>query len=147
MSVYRKCSRCGKKIEQYSQCECYVQAKKDSYKRYKDRRRLDKEDKARQDFYSSQEWIRIRDVIRIVCYGLDIVKLYKDNLIEQGYTVHHIIPLEDCWNSRLDICNLIYVSQSTHMYIHSEYDKGPKQKKAMQKILFELLDKFNREYK
>lgn len=147
MAVYKKCPKCGKKIEQYTECECMVQAKKDSYKRYKERRRMDKEEKIRQDFYSSKAWIRLRDVVKMDCYGMDIVMWYKDQVIEPGYTVHHIISVEEDWNSRLDINNCIYVTEHTHQLIHNEYSKGERHKKAMQSILFGLLDRFNKEYK
>lgn len=147
MPIYKQCNKCGKKIEQYQQCECMIQAKKDSYKRYKERRNQDKNDKLRQEFYCSKEWLKLRDAVIAECFGLDIVLWYKDRTIEPGYTVHHIIELSDDWNSRLDINNLIYVTGKTHQVIHAEYDKGERQKKAMQQLLFSLLDKFNKEFR
>jgi len=147
MPVYKQCSKCKKKIEQYQQCECMIQAKKDSYKRYRDRRRMDKEEKTRQDFYCSKDWLRLRDVVKVDCYGMDIVMWYKDGTVELGHTVHHIIEISEDWNSRLDANNLIYVTEQTHKVIHAEYDKGERQKKAMQKLLFSLLDKFNKEFR
>jgi len=147
MPVYRQCSKCKKKVEQYKQCECMIQAKKDSYKRYRDRRRIDKEEKTRQDFYSSRDWLRLREVVKVDCYGMDIVIWYKDEIVELGHTVHHIIEISEDWNSRLDVNNLIYVTEQTHKVIHAEYNKGEKEKKAMQKLLFNLLDRFNNEFR
>lgn len=145
--IYKQCSRCGKKIGQYEECECMVQAKKDSYKRYKERRKQNEQQKKQQDFYCSKEWLRIRDVVIADCFGMDIVIWYKDRTIELGYTVHHIIPIEDSWESKADISNLIYVTEQTHQIIHNEYNKGERQKKAMQKLLFNLLDRFNKEFR
>lgn len=147
IAVYKKCSICGKKVEQYEQCECIVQARRDSYKEYKKKRRLDEQQKKQQDFYSSNDWLRLRDVVIADCFGMDIVMWYKDGTIESGYTEHHIIPIEDSWDSRLDVNNLIYVTEHTHQLIHTEYSKGEKQKKAMQKLLFNLLDRFNKEFR
>jgi len=146
MPVYKQCSKCGKKIEQYKQCECTIQAKKDSYKRYRDRRRMDKEEKKRQDFYCSKEWLRLRDIVKVHCNGIDIIMWYKDGTVEFGHTVHHIIEISEDWNSRLDVNNLIYVTERTHKVIHAEYNKGERQKKVMQKLLFGLLDTFNKDF-
>lgn len=146
MPIYKQCSKCGKKIEQYKQCECMIQARKDSYKRYKDRRRMNEQQSKQQDFYCSKEWLRLRDIIIADCFGLDIVLWYKDGTVESGYTVHHIIELSEDWDSRLDVNNLIYVTEQTHQLIHAEYNKGERQKKAMQMVLFNLLDKFNKEF-
>jgi len=144
--VYKKCPKCGKKYGEYEQCECMIQAKKDSYKRYKDRRMMDKEEKKRQAFYCSKDWLKVRDAVISDCFGMDIVMFYQ-GLIESGYTCHHIIPLEDDFNSLLDINNIIYMTEQTHQLTHVEYNKGERQKKVMQKLLFGLLDKFNKEFK
>jgi len=49
--------------------------KKDSYKKYKERRRLDEQQKKQQDFYSSKDWLKLRDVVIADCFGMNILKL------------------------------------------------------------------------
>lgn len=153
MAIYKQCSwhGCTKLIrEDIKYCDYhskkFSEQEKERYKEYSHRRKLDKEQKKYQDFYSSNEWKRLRDLIRLSCYGIDIVELYRTGRIVQGERVHHIIELEEDWNSRFDICNLIYLTEKNHRIIHSQYDKGKREKKQMQNILFSLLEKFNQEY-
>jgi len=142
MALMKTCSRCHMKIPYDSQCECMVQAKRDSYKDYKKRRK----DKDRQKLYSSNAWIRLRDMIYRSCYGMCVVCLIKDNEIVNATACHHIEDTESNTSRWLDESNLLGVCQSCHMKIHKQYDKDNKSKKAMQDILFGLLKKFDKEY-
>jgi len=142
MAVYKKCTKCGKKIQQYKDCECKIQAKRDSYNDYKRRR----QDKDRQALYSSTTWIRLRDYIYRKYYGLCIVCLLKDNKIVNAEVVHHIEDVESSKGRELDADNLIPLCQSCHIRVHRQYDKNNNNKSSMQKILFLLLEKFNKEY-
>lgn len=116
------------------------------YKEYQSRRRKDKEQRKFQNFYNSDDWKRIRESIISSCYSIDILEYYRTGKIVQGERVHHIVELEDDWNSRFDIYNLIYLTERNHRRVHVEYSKGEKDKKAMQKILFDLLDKFIKDF-
>ena len=124
----------------------YDKEQKERYKEYSNRRRHDEEQKKYQDFYSSKAWKRVRQVVMSDYYGLDIIEYYRAGKIIQGERVHHIICLEDDWNSRLDLSNLIYLTEKNHRIVHSEYDKGEREKKKMQALLFGLLEKFNNEF-
>jgi 5-methylcytosine-specific restriction endonuclease McrA len=124
----------------------FEQQEKERYKEYSNRRRQDKEQNKRDIFYNSDEWKRVRDAIISHCCGIDIVEYYKTGKIVKGERVHHIIELESDWNSRLDINNLIYLSEQNHRRVHVEYDKGQREKKQMQDILFGLLSKWNEEF-
>ena len=131
-------------------CE-YHQAKwdkenKERYKEYQNRRRKDKGQKKYQDFYNSKHWKRLRDVIVNKYYGIDILEYYRTGRIIQGERVHHIVELSENYNRRLDISNLIYLTEQNHRRVHEEYLKGSKEKKQMQDILFELVEKFNSEF-
>jgi 5-methylcytosine-specific restriction endonuclease McrA len=119
---------------------------RERYKEYQNRRRRDKEQKKFQDFYNNEEWKRIREATINGYYGMDILEFYRTGNIIQGEAVHHIIELEDDWNCRVDISNLIYLTEKNHRRVHVEYEKGYKEKKNMQNILFNLIDEFNREY-
>lgn len=125
----------------------YDKEQKERYKEYSNRRRRDAEQKKYQDFYSSKEWERVRQAVIADCYGIDILEFYRTGRIVNGERVHHIICLNDDFNCRLDVGNLIYLSEQNHRRVHAEYDKSDKDKEKMQKILFELLNKFDKEFK
>lgn len=125
----------------------YDKERKERYKEYSNRRRHDEEQKKYQDFYNSKDWERIRQVVIAECFCIDIVELYRTGRIVQGERMHHVVELSDDWNSRLDVFNLIYLTEQNHRRVHVEYIKSMKDREKMKKILFELLDRFNKEYK
>lgn len=114
---------------------------------YSINRLMDKEQQKYQTFYSSKEWARYRATVISQCYCIDIIEYYRTGKIVQGYTVHHIIPLEDDYERRLDINNLIYLTQSNHISVHKEYKKSAKDKRIMQELLLDLKIKFIEEFK
>ena len=153
MTIYNKCSwhGCSKIVpDGVSYCEYhsskYDKEQKERYKEYSERRRQDKEQKKYQDFYNSEVWKNFRKSIISSFYGLDIIELYRTGKVVMGVRVHHIIPLEDDWNSRLDISNMIYFTEKNHRTVHAVYDKGKMEKKAMQRLLFELVKQFIKDY-
>ena len=154
MAIYKQCSwhRCTKIFEDgIKYCDYnakkFDKENKDRYKEYSARRRRDEEQKKYQDFYSSKEWLAIRKASIAECLGIDILEYYRIGKIIEGSRVHHIVELDEDWNCRLDVGNLIYLTEQNHRRVHSEYDKGDKEKKVMQRLLLELLDRFNKEFK
>ena len=156
MSIMYKCSwrGCSKICKDKGYCDRH-RPKMDEINRDRDRKRhteystnrkLDKEQKKYQEFYSSDSWKRCRLSVISNIVGVDVVDYYRIGKATQGYTVHHIVPLEDDWSMRLDKDNLIYLSQSNHIRVHQEYLKGSKEKKAMQKLLLGLKEKFIEEF-
>lgn len=153
MAILKQCSWHGcTKIVSIDVKYCQYHAnkfdkqEKERYKEYSARRRRDDKQKKYQDFYSNKDWQRIRDVCIADCYGIDILEYYRTGRIIQGERVHHIVELNDDWECRLDVGNLIYLTEQNHRRIHSEYDKGDKEKALMQRVLFELIKKFNSEF-
>lgn len=133
--IYKRCGRCGKRIQVESQCSC-------RYKEYN----VQRKDKKEQSFYNSTQWItkrtnRVRNLL-----GIDWFEYYSTGNIVAGYTLHHIIELKDDWSKRLEDINLIYLTQSNHRRVHEAYLKSPKDKEKMQKILFLCLDKAQKEF-
>jgi 5-methylcytosine-specific restriction protein A len=152
MPIMYKCSHrgCSKILEEQGLCAIH-QAKADivnkqRYKVYRTDRLIDKEQKKYHAFYDSKAWKKTRDSVIANCYGIDVVEYYRTGLIIQGYTVHHIIELSDDYNLKLDTDNLIYLTESNHQFIHREYNKGDREKKAIQKMLVELKKKFDEEF-
>lgn len=125
------CPRCGKLID-YSITYCtecskkVEQLKRQRHREYKAKRMADNKEKILQEFYVSKEWIKVRDNVKVRCFYLDIYSYYIEGAIENGNTVHHIEPLRECWNKRLYINNLIYLTESNHQLIHRMLDKDYK---------------------
>ncbi|MFR5642707.1 MAG: hypothetical protein ACLTK7_06040 [Clostridium paraputrificum] len=127
-------------------CDKHKTKDKDRYKDYRRSRLRDEEEKARQEFYNSVEWKNIRDLAIRKCFGIDIVEYYRTGQIIKGYTVHHIIELKDDWNKRLDINNLIYLSQENHIKIHKLMEQSKEDKDKVVEMLLQVKARFEQEF-
>lgn len=116
MPIYKRCSRCRKRLLEGTKCDC----QKLRYKEY-DKDKLNTKEKK---FYSSGSWEKIKDSVKSRFKGIDIYSYYVLSKIEFGQTVHHIEPIKDKWERRLDIDNLIYLSESNHRLLHNRMDNG-----------------------
>ena len=149
MALKKLCSYSGCNVlVDYGTKYCYKHRTKDK-ERYKDYRRSrlrDEEEKARQKFYNSPEWKNVRDLVIRKCFGIDIVEYYRTGQIIKGYTVHHIIELKDDWNKRLDINNLIYLSQENHIKIHKLMEQSKEDKEKVIEMLLEVKARFEQEF-
>lgn len=128
------CGVCGKKKPANTQCEC----RKERYKVYDKYCR----DKDSAEFYHSKSWKTLSAMCKNKANGLDIYELIVNNRFVKGTLSHHIEELKDNKARSLDIDNLIWISDRTHNYIHSEYDKSAESKKDMQNKLFDILNKY-----
>lgn len=153
MAIMKMCSwhGCNKVLaEGVTYCEQHQRKwetkEKLRYKEYQRRRRKDKEQKKYQDFYNNPQWRRVSKAIINDYYFIDILEYYRTGNIVEGEAVHHIVELEEDWDSRFDILNLIYLTEKNHRRVHAEYEKGSKEKARMQEILFDLIDRFNKEF-
>ncbi len=145
MPIYRKCTECGKKVLEYTLCQCEQDKKRKSYLDYKRRRLQDKAEKERQKFYSSSAWLRLSDSIKKHYFGLCIVCWFKGLVKANEYT-HHIETLKDRFDLRLDKGNLVPLCDCCHKKVHRIMDKSEKDKINIQKILIELKNKFEEEF-
>lgn len=134
MPIYKRCSRCGKRILSGSMCSCI----KDRHKEY-DRYSRDKKSK---QYYSSKEWKISRQTALNTDEGLDVYLFMTEGRIVAADTAHHIIPLKDDWNRRNDINNLMSLSHDTHSAIERMYKKD---KEGMEKMLQEMLQNYRNE--
>lgn len=137
--MFHKC-RCGALIPQ-NIAECEVCAGRASgqqsrHMEYNTHRR----NKKAAAFYVSSEWRKTRAEAIRRFDGIDIYAFYALHEIQTADMVHHIVPIEDDWNRRLDIANLIPLSNRNHGIIEGLYNKDEQTKKATQKMLYELLD-------
>lgn len=127
-------------------CDKHKTKDRDRYKDYRKSRLRDEEEKARQEFYNSVEWKNIRDLAIRKYFGIDILEYYKTGQIIMGYTVHHIVELKDDWNKRLDINNLIYLSQENHVKIHKLMERSKEDKYKVVEMLLQVKARFEREF-
>ncbi|EDT74819.1 hypothetical protein [Clostridium butyricum] len=153
MAIYKLCSwhGCTKILKQGDKyCNYHMKRyRKQEHERYReyDLRRKKEENKvAAKHFYDSKEFQRVKGPVIADCFGMDILEFYRTGRIVVADRVHHIITLEEDWNSRFDVNNLICLTEKNHRIVHVEYDKGKKERETMQKILFNLLNKFSEEY-
>ena len=112
MPIFKRCSRCGKRIREGEKCTCID-------KRYKEEDKYTANDKEKL-FYRTALWQRKRDYISKKYGGIDIYSYIKYGRLEQGQTVHHIVPLKDNWALRLENSNLIYLTNQNHQQIHAD---------------------------
>lgn len=138
MPIYKRCSRCGRRIEVSSKCSCVD-------KRYAEQRKAVNKDRENK-FYFTQEWKDVRQIAIDRYFALDIYSYYIDGIIEFGETVHHIVPLKDDWNKRIDIKNLIFLTESNHQKIHSMMKQSEAEKRKIIAQLEMLVNRFRTEF-
>ena len=101
----------------------------------------DEERKATREwkFYKSKNWKKIRDLVLIKSYGLDIYELKINNKFLKANVVHHIKEVKEAWDERLDLDNLIPLNEKTHNKIHAIYNSNLHEKIKLQEKLKEIL--------
>lgn len=133
MPIYKRCSRCGKRIPSGTTCPCQKQRHQE-YDRYS-------RDKRSKDYYNSREWERARAAALDADGGLDVYLYMTTGEIVAADTAHHIIPLKDDWSKRADIDNLMSLHHDTHSTIEKKYKDN---KAGMVRELAEMLRKYRR---
>ena len=113
MPIYKRCSRCGKRIPSGSTCQCIKQRHRE-YDRYS-------RDRRSKNFYGGKEWKMTRAAALDVDGGIDVYLYMTDGTIVAADTVHHIIPIKDDWERRADIDNMMSLSSDTHSMIEQMY--------------------------
>ena len=93
MPIYKRCSKCGKRIPSGTTCECIKQIrrqqKKERDKDYDQHRR----NKTRAAFYKTKAWrLTKEDVLTHYMY-IDLYAYYHDGKFIQATMVHHIVPI------------------------------------------------------
>jgi len=141
MAMMKTC-KCGVKIDYFTKCctNC-VTDQKARTKQYDKKVRRSEENEKFDKFYKSIQWSCGRKVAIDHYYGLDIYSYYVRQKIEQGKAVHHVIPLKDDWNKRVELSNLIYLTDANHALI--ERSMMSKDKEATIKMINGLIDRFN----
>lgn len=131
--IIKRCPRCGGTVQVGALCGC-------RQARYREEDRCKSPEIVA--FYRSAEWRRAKQSAIYRCNGLDLYSLYQLGLLEHGFIVHHIVPLEDCWDLRLAPSNLIYLTASNHQKIHDFYKQGTDTKQVTIKLLQGALKRY-----
>lgn len=139
MSLKKIC-RCGKIIDLgdgiCTECKSKQQQRtKERHKQYKSNRN----DRREQKFYTSKEWLQLKEHLKVKYKGLCLWSYFIDNKIVMADVNHHIEPVKESWNKRLDIYNVIPLSNRMHQIIHKKYETD---KEKTQQELRELLFKW-----
>ena len=126
--IYKRCSRCGKRIPSGTTCSC-----KDRRHEEYDRFCRDKESKS---FYDSAEWRDVREEV-LARDLIDQWLYHTKGLVVAADTVHHIIPLRENWERRCDPGNLISLSEASHAEIEAVYKTTDR--RVLQEELFAIV--------
>lgn len=137
MPIFKRCSRCGKRIPSGSKCSC-------KSKRYKEEDKY-KTNSKEKNFYSSDEWQRLRDKAREFFFGIDIYSYYNEGIIEYGQTVHHVIPIKIEWSKRNEFDNLIYLTESNHRQLHYRMEHG--EYDIVLDEVYTVIERFKKDFK
>jgi len=128
--INKICSRCGRILPVGERCSCQPAYRRD-YQKFR-------RDKKIQEFRNSSEWREMRKKIIERDDGTDQYVLHTSGALRPGFSVHHIIPLSERWDLRLDEHNLITLSDDTHASL--EYKYKTKYKTNIQQELFAIVE-------
>ena len=134
MPIYKHCSRCGKRIEAGTTCQCL----KDRHKEYDKYSR----DRRSKQYYNSREWEAVREHVLQLDEGIDVYVYMTQGIVIRADTVHHIVPLKENWNLRSNEDNLISLNHDTHSMIEQQYRKN---KNEMQEALKAMVQQYRSE--
>lgn len=126
----RICSICGRKVKIGEQCVCVKQRQKE-YDR-------DNRNQEARSFYHSRQWNLLQRAVASRANFADEYILRTENRMVKGRIAHHIYPVDEYPDLRLQPNNLIYVSDKTHRMIHEAYEKNEQEKRAMQAKLIAI---------
>lgn len=134
MPIYKRCSRCGKRIEVGTTCQCL----KDRHKEYDKYSR----DRRSKQYYNSREWEAVREHVLQLDERIDVYVYMTQGVVTIADTVHHIIPLKEDWRLRNNEDNLISLNHDTHSMIEQQYRKN---KNEMQEALKAMVQQYRSE--
>jgi 5-methylcytosine-specific restriction endonuclease McrA len=118
--IYKRCPRCGKRVETGKKCGCLVFNKRE-YTKPEGTRRL----------YHTARWRKLQQMILAKYSGIDPYALSKKR-VEYANTVHHIVPAAEDESQFWNPDNLIPLSRGSHDEVHTRYRVGEGEKRKCQ---------------
>lgn len=134
MPIYRRCSRCGKRMPAGTVCECVKL-------RHREYDRLSRDRRARA-FYTGIEWENARQMTLQMDGGIDVYLYMTRGEVVLADTVHHITPLREDWSLRCSVENLMSLNHDTHSMIEKLYGKD---REKTEKQLREMVRLYRKE--
>lgn len=136
--LWHRC-RCGTMIPQgVAQCVKCAAGESSTMSRHQEYN-LYRRDQRKAGFYISREWRLTRDAALRMYDHLDIYALIVQRRIVTADMVHHIVEIEEDWDRRLDMSNLLPLSNGNHGIISALYAKDERTKRETQQLLFRLI--------
>lgn len=108
--IYRKCGRCGKRIEAGTTCPCQKERRNTS----------NRTDGVRKE-YRTYKWLLARERCFNTYDHVDIYALYRHNQVLPASVIHHITEALDAPQLFYEPSNHIPVSVASHKEIHDRY--------------------------
>lgn len=141
-----KLCRCGAKIPYYKKaCEkCLPIIEHQAKERYKAYAR-NRKDKDIQKIYSGGKWDKVKEVVKTRQNGICLYSFYIYGEVKPIEMNHHIVETKEDITKAYDPTNVIGITESVHKLVHKEYLKGKRQKKAMQELLLNLIDRWKKD--
>lgn len=102
-------------------------------------------DKQYSDFYHSKVWELIQPLVMQKYHGLCVYSLIIEHKVVKAGAVHHIVPIRDDWDRRLDMGNLIPISDSIHDGKVRQWYRDDKIR--YEKLFFDCIRQWNDEFK
>ncbi len=142
MPIYKRCSKCGKRIPSGTTCECIKQIrrqqKKERDKDYDQHRR----NKTNAAFYKTKAWVLTKEDVLAHYMYIDLYAYYHDGKLIPATMVHHIVPISTDYAKRLDRGNLIALSDKSHGIVHKTMREG--REEEMIRLLLEYKEKWKK---
>ncbi len=132
--VKKICRRCGKTLNQDEKCDC----RKKYDTSYKNKRT--------NPIYHTKAWTICSETAKERDHGLCLMCWFESRF-RPSSLAHHIIEVVVDISKAFDLLNLICLCNKCHGKVHAEYNKGDKERKAMQRYLYEILDRWIKENK
>ena len=147
MALMKYCNRtgCNRLVPQgVKYCEVHTITDKaaENRQRHKDYDAHCRNQEAKQ-FYNSTAWKTLRERVLARDNHIDIYLYVMEKRIVPADTVHHIVELSEDYTKRLDIDNLISISEATHSMISKVY-KHQAERTQMQKTLRECMQEYKK---
>lgn len=130
----KKLCYCKKNLIKITESRC-----SECEKKYRESRNLFKKKGANDSFYKLNAWKKLSILVKDNFHGLDAYELAVNGRLVKAKIIHHISPVNENWDRRFDIYNLIPLSLKSHRIIESLYNTDKKEE--IQSLLFEIVRK------
>lgn len=119
--IYKRCSICGKRVEEGKTCPC-----RKTEEKYK--RKYSAPEGTRK-LYHTYRWQQLKSAVMAMYSGLDQWSM-SEGRMEPAEVLHHIIPAEEAPELFWSVSNLIPLSRASHDAVHGLYRRSEADRSA-----------------